>query len=74
MNLTIKTLKGAKFNVEAEASNTVGEVKTIIVSSVKHLPEVKQNGLVERILINKPLALPLQFFRRQAKLSFLQLI
>lgn len=32
MNLTIKTLKGAKFVVEAEPSNTVGEVKTIIVS------------------------------------------
>ena len=32
MNLTVKTLKGGKFTVEVEASNTVAEVKTVIVS------------------------------------------
>eukprot|EP00816_Leptocylindrus_hargravesii_P005043 CAMPEP_0196808238 /NCGR_PEP_ID=MMETSP1362-20130617/8231_1 /TAXON_ID=163516 /ORGANISM="Leptocylindrus danicus, Strain CCMP1856" /LENGTH=459 /DNA_ID=CAMNT_0042182503 /DNA_START=83 /DNA_END=1462 /DNA_ORIENTATION=- len=30
MNLTVKTLKGEKFVVEAEASNTIAEVKAII--------------------------------------------
>ena len=32
MQLTVKTLKGEKFVVNAEPSNTVAEVKTIIVS------------------------------------------
>ena len=32
MNLTVKTLKGGKFTIEVEASNTVAEVKTVIVS------------------------------------------
>jgi len=32
MNLTVKTLKGLKFVVEAEPSNTVGQLKGIIVS------------------------------------------
>ena len=32
MQLTVKTLKGEKFVVDANASNTVAEVKTIIVS------------------------------------------
>lgn len=34
MNLTVKTLKGGKFAVECEPSQTVLEVKAIIVSSV----------------------------------------
>lgn len=38
MNLTVKTLKGAKFVVEAEPSNTVGEVKTIIETSKSEFP------------------------------------
>jgi hypothetical protein len=33
MKLTVKTLKGSKFQVDAEPSNTVAEVKGIIVSS-----------------------------------------
>ena len=32
MKLTVKTLKGEKFVVEAEESSTVVQVKTIIVS------------------------------------------
>jgi hypothetical protein len=32
MKLTIKTLKGEKFDVQVEETNTVAEVKTIIVS------------------------------------------
>jgi hypothetical protein len=32
MQLTVKTLKGAKFTVEAEPSSTIAEVKGIIVS------------------------------------------
>ena len=32
MNLTVKTLKGGKFTIEVEASNTVAEVKTAVVS------------------------------------------
>ena len=32
MQLTVKTLKGEKFVVNAEPSNTVAEVKIIIVS------------------------------------------
>jgi hypothetical protein len=32
MNLTVKTLKGGKFTVEVEPTNTVAEVKTAIVS------------------------------------------
>mmetsp|Transcript_20603 Transcript_20603/g.59817 ORF Transcript_20603/g.59817 Transcript_20603/m.59817 type:complete len:104 (-) Transcript_20603:2556-2867(-) len=32
MKLTVKTLKGGKFQVDAEPSKTVAEVKTIIVS------------------------------------------
>lgn len=38
MNLTIKTLKGAKFTVAAEASNTVSEVKSIIEASKAEFP------------------------------------
>ena len=34
MNLTVKTLKGGKFVVECEPSQTVLDVKAIIVSSV----------------------------------------
>jgi len=34
MKLTVKTLKGGKFTVEVEPSNTVGEAKGIIVSLV----------------------------------------
>jgi hypothetical protein len=36
MKLTVKTLKGGKFTVEVEPSNTVGEAKGIIVSLVHH--------------------------------------
>ena len=32
MKLTVKTLKGGKFTVEVEPSNTVAEAKGIIVS------------------------------------------
>ena len=34
MRLTVKTLKGGKFTIEVENSNTVAEVKTAIVSYV----------------------------------------
>lgn len=33
MKLTVKTLKGEKFDVQVEDNNTVQEVKAIIVSS-----------------------------------------
>ena len=33
MKVTIKTLKGGKFEVEAEPSSTIAEVKAIIVSA-----------------------------------------
>lgn len=32
MNLTVKTLKGGKFTVEVDPSNTVAQVKEAIVS------------------------------------------
>jgi hypothetical protein len=32
MNLTVKTLKGGKFTVEVGESNTVAQVKEVIVS------------------------------------------
>jgi len=32
MQLAVKTLKGLKFTVNAEETNTIAEVKTIIVS------------------------------------------
>jgi hypothetical protein len=32
MKLTVKTLKGGKFQVDCEPSNTVAQVKTIVVS------------------------------------------
>lgn len=32
VKLTVKTLKGEKFQVDAEPSNTVAEVKGIVVS------------------------------------------
>jgi len=32
MKLTVKTLKGEKFQVDVEPSNTVGQVKGIVVS------------------------------------------
>ena len=35
MNLTVKTLKGGKFTIEVEASNTVAEVKTAVVSFIQ---------------------------------------
>lgn len=38
MKLTIKTLKGGKFEVEAEASNTVSEVKAIIETAKSEFP------------------------------------
>jgi len=38
MQLTVKTLKGEKFVVEAEPSNTVAQVKTIIETSKPELP------------------------------------
>jgi hypothetical protein len=34
MKLTVKTLKGSKFEVDCEPSNTVLEVKGIVVSSI----------------------------------------
>ena len=37
MNLTVKTLKGSKFTIECEPSNTVAEVKTVIVSSYEKI-------------------------------------
>ena len=37
MQLTVKTLKGGKFTIEVEASNTVAEAKAVIVSvSIPH--------------------------------------
>jgi len=38
MKLTVKTLKGGKFTVEVEPSNTVGEAKGIIESAKAELP------------------------------------
>eukprot|EP01083_Nonionella_stella_P053100 140612_1 len=38
MQLTVKTLKGEKFVVNAEASNTVADVKTIIEGQKPELP------------------------------------
>jgi len=38
MQLTVKTLKGEKFVVNAESTNTVAEVKTIIESAKAELP------------------------------------
>ena len=35
MKLTVKTLKGSKFDVECEPSQTLSAVKAIIVSSLK---------------------------------------
>ena len=35
MKLTVKTLKGGKFQIEADAEKTVAEVKSIIVSAAK---------------------------------------
>jgi hypothetical protein len=32
MNLTVKTLKGGKFTIEVDPTNTVAKVKTVIVS------------------------------------------
>lgn len=34
MKLAVKTLKGGKFEIDCEPSNSVGEVKSIIVSFV----------------------------------------
>ena len=34
MKLTVKTLKGEKFQVDAEPSNTVAEVKGIVVRKI----------------------------------------
>ena len=36
MKLLVKTLTGGKFDVEVQESNSVAEVKTIIVSSTNH--------------------------------------
>lgn len=33
MQLTVKTLKGGKFTIEVEPSNTVAETKAVIVSA-----------------------------------------
>lgn len=38
MKLTVKTLKGGKFQVDAEPSKTVAEVKTIIEAAKSELP------------------------------------
>ena len=35
MKLTVKTLKGSKFEVDCEPDNTLLEVKGIIVSSIR---------------------------------------
>mmetsp|Transcript_20605 Transcript_20605/g.59826 ORF Transcript_20605/g.59826 Transcript_20605/m.59826 type:complete len:102 (-) Transcript_20605:1624-1929(-) len=40
MKLTVKTLKGGKFQVDAEPSKTVAEVKTIIEAAKSELPAV----------------------------------
>ena len=32
MNLTVKTLKGGKFTIEVDPTNTVAEAKDVIVS------------------------------------------
>jgi len=34
MQLTVKTLKGGKFTIEVEPSNTVAEAKAVIVSAL----------------------------------------
>ncbi len=38
MQLTLKTLKGEKFVVNAEETNTIAEVKTIVVSILDFVP------------------------------------
>lgn len=38
MNLTVKTLKGGKFTIEVDPSNTVAEVKTVIETAKSELP------------------------------------
>ncbi len=44
MQLTVKTLKSEKFVVEAEPSNTVAQVKTIIVSVYVLLLKPRDGG------------------------------
>jgi len=38
MNLTVKTLKGGKFTIEVEPTNTVAEIKTVIETAKSELP------------------------------------
>lgn len=38
MNLTVKTLKGGKFSIEVDPSNTVAEVKSVIETAKSELP------------------------------------
>jgi len=38
MNLTVKTLKGGKFTIEVDPSNTVAQVKTVIETAKSELP------------------------------------
>lgn len=45
MKLTVKTLKGGKFTVEVEPSNTVGEAKGIIVSPTYICPSRSTDGV-----------------------------
>ena len=37
MNLTVKTLKGGKFTIEVDESNTVAQVKGVVVSMSSHI-------------------------------------
>ncbi len=56
MQLTVKTLKGEKFVVEAEPSSTVGQVKTIIVSMGRavHLIQQVHGSHSTKLLAIKP--------------------
>eukprot|EP00577_Skeletonema_sp_RCC1716_P029896 CAMPEP_0113393314 /NCGR_PEP_ID=MMETSP0013_2-20120614/11802_1 /TAXON_ID=2843 ORGANISM="Skeletonema costatum, Strain 1716" /NCGR_SAMPLE_ID=MMETSP0013_2 /ASSEMBLY_ACC=CAM_ASM_000158 /LENGTH=55 /DNA_ID=CAMNT_0000276865 /DNA_START=70 /DNA_END=234 /DNA_ORIENTATION=+ /assembly_acc=CAM_ASM_000158 len=38
MQLTVKTLKGGKFTIEVEPSNTVAEAKAVIETTKSELP------------------------------------
>ena len=57
MKLLVKTLTGGKFDVEVQESNSVAEVKTIIVSSTNHQSRffALQNDDVDRISIEADL-------------------
>ena len=46
MKLLVKTLKGEKFHVECEGTNSVAEVKGIIVSPAKIVTRIPRTAAV----------------------------